>query len=86
MRSWPRSRPSSTGSRDVRPIEMTDERESGLHIDVTISVGYRRLRSNTIDRWEARVGTLGLLVVGAVVVVILLVLVLPRVLDVFGRG
>jgi hypothetical protein len=65
---------------------MTDERESGLHIDVTISVGYRRLRSNTIDRWEARVGTLGLLVVGAVVVVILLVLVLPRVLDVFGRG
>jgi type II secretory pathway component PulF len=65
---------------------MTDERESGLHIDVTISVGYRRLRNNTIDRWEARVGTLGLLVVGAVVVVILLVLVLPRVLDVFGRG
>jgi hypothetical protein len=65
---------------------MSDERESGLHIDVTISVGYRRLRSNTIDRWEARVGTLGLLVVGAVVVIILLVLVLPRVLDAFGRA
>jgi type II secretory pathway component PulF len=57
-----------------------------MHIDVTLSVGYTRRRSDTTDRWEARVGTLGLLIVGAVVVVILLALVLPRVLDAFGRG
>lgn len=56
-----------------------------MHIDVTLSVGYTRRRSDTVDRWEARVGTLGLLVVGAVVVVILLAVLLPRLLDAFGR-
>ena len=63
----------------------SDERDSGLSITLTVSVGYQRRRPDTRgDRWEARLDSLGLLVVGAVIALILVILVLPRLLAWVG--
>ena len=62
-----------------------DDRDSGLSITLTVSVGYQRRRPDTKgDRWEARLDSVGLLVVGAVVALILVLLVLPRLLSWLG--
>ena len=62
-----------------------DERDSGLSITLTVSVGYQRRRPDTKgDRWEARLDSLGLLVVGAVIALVLVLLVLPRLLAWLG--
>jgi hypothetical protein len=63
-----------------------EERDSGLTINVTLSVGYQRRRPNTgTDRWEARVDSLGLLIVGAIVVAIILLYIIPRLLGWLGQ-
>jgi len=50
-----------------------------MSISVSVSVGYQRRRPSTSDRWEQRLDSLGLLLVGTAVVVALLVVVLPRI-------
>lgn len=56
-----------------------------MRIDLTISIGYSRLRGTTTDRWEARATTVGLLLSGAIVAVVLVVIILPRVLEALGK-
>ena len=70
---------------DVSPepevgLEHVHPRDSSLRIDVTISVGYQRQRGGTTDRWEARISTVGLLLVGAAVTLLVLFVLLPRIL------
>jgi len=63
-----------------------DDRDSGMSIDFTLSIGYRRRRPNTMgDRLEARMDSLGLFLVGAAVAIALVVIVLPRILDWISR-
>jgi len=62
-----------------------DERDSGMTIDFTLSIGYRRRRPNTLgDRVEQRIDSLGLLFVGALVAVAIILIVLPRLLAWIG--
>ena len=61
--------------------EPRGERDSGMSIDLTISVGYKRRRPNTSgDRVEARLDSIGLMLAGAAVVIILLVFLVPKIL------
>jgi hypothetical protein len=61
--------------------EPLGERDSSMSIDFTVSVGYRRRRPNTRgDRWEARIDSIGLLIVGGVVAIVIVIIALPRVL------
>jgi len=63
-----------------------DDRDSGMSIDFTLSIGYHRRRPNTMgDRLEARMDSLGLFLVGAAVAIALVVIVLPRILDWISR-
>jgi len=56
-----------------------------MSIDFTLSVGYRRRRPNTLgDRWEARMDSIGLLLVGAAVAIVIVLIVLPRLLAWLG--
>src|SRR5262245_27050487 len=48
-------------------------RDSGMSISLTVSIGYQRRRPNTQgDRLEARIDSVGLLIVGGVTVVVLI--------------
>lgn len=59
-----------------------DERDSGMSISFSLSIGYQRRRPNTLgDRTEARIDSLGLLIVGSVIGVAIVIVVLPRFLD-----
>jgi hypothetical protein len=59
-----------------------DERDSGMRIEFGLHLGYRRRRPNTLgDRFEARIDSLGLLLVGSLVAVAIILVVLPRILD-----
>jgi hypothetical protein len=52
-----------------------------MSISVSISVGYERRRPDVRgDRWEGRMDSLGLLLIGSVVVLALVFLVVPRIL------
>ena len=60
-------------------------RDSGMSINLTISIGYQRRRPDTSgDRLEARIDSVGLLIVGGVTVVVLILVVVPRVLAWIG--
>jgi hypothetical protein len=62
-----------------------DDRNSGLQITVSIGIGYSRRRPNTLgDRWEARLDSIGLLIVGSVIAVAVVVVLLPRILNWLG--
>jgi len=66
------------------PGDERDERASGMRIDFTLSIGYERRRPNTQgDRWEARADTAGLLLIGSIVTIIILIIIVPRVLNMF---
>jgi hypothetical protein len=54
-----------------------------MRIDFTLSIGYTRRRPSgvTVDRWEARMDSLGLIVVGAVATVVILVITVPRIIE-----
>jgi len=53
-----------------------------MSIDFTLSIGYRRRRPNTMgDRWEARIDSIGLLIVGGIVAIAIIVIMVPRILD-----
>jgi hypothetical protein len=61
------------------------KRDSSMQIDFTLSIGYKRRRPDTQgDRWEARVDTLGLLIIGAIVTLIILIFLVPRILTAVG--
>lgn len=62
-----------------------DERRSALRIELTIAIGYVRDRAAGVERWEARLGTFGLLVVGGIAALLLLLIVVPRFLEAVGR-
>jgi len=56
-----------------------------MSISVSISIGYSRRRPDTLgDRWEARMDSIGLLVVGGVVVLAVVIILLPRLLAWLG--
>jgi len=62
-------------------------RSSNMRLEFTVSIGYTRLRpgAGVEDTWEAHVGTLGLLITGAVVAIIIIWIALPRILDAIGH-
>jgi len=56
-----------------------------MSINLTVSIGYNRRRPDTQgDRLEARIDSVGLLIVGGIVTVAIIVIVLPRILAWFG--
>jgi len=62
------------------------ERDSGMTIDFTLSIGYKRRRPDTQgDRLEARIDTFGLLLIGGIIAVAIILIVLPRVLTWLGN-
>ena len=63
-----------------------DVRDSGMRIEFAVSIGYRRRRPNVSgDRWEARVDSIGLMIVGAIVAGLVILIALPRVLEWLSR-
>ncbi len=53
-----------------------------MTIDFTLSIGYRRRRPDTQgDRFEARLDSAGLLLVGSVVTIVILIFLVPRILG-----
>ena len=80
------SLPEPTGS--PLPEELSSEsertvqaRHSALRIDVTLSVGYTRERPGISDHWEMRVSTIGLMIAGALVTLVILAVLLPHILS-----
>lgn len=65
---------------DDDPLE-PDERDSGMHLEITLSIGYRRRRAGALDKWEARITTASLLAVGGLVVVFVVLVLIPRILG-----
>jgi hypothetical protein len=61
-----------------------EPRHSSLRIDVTFSVGYTRVRAGIADRFEMRVSSIGLLLAGAIICLIILVLLVPHILSLLG--
>ena len=56
-------------------------RRSSLRIDITLSVGYTRERPGISDHWEMRVSTIGLMIAGALVTLVILAILLPHILS-----
>ena len=56
-------------------------RLSSLRIDITLSVGYTRERPGITDHWEMRVSTIGLMIAGALVTLVILAILLPHILS-----
>lgn len=72
----------STGSSEPEPESNGTPRDSGLSIELVVSIGYKRVRPNTRgDRLEARLDSAGLLLVGSAITLLVLVITLPRILD-----
>jgi len=56
-------------------------RHSSLRIDFTLSIGYTRERPGISDHWEMRISTIGLLVAGSIVTLIILAILIPHILS-----
>ena len=70
---------------DERERIAGDERDSGMSISFSLSIAYQRRRPNTLgDRVEARIDSIGLLLVGSIVAVAIILIVLPRLLAWIG--
>jgi hypothetical protein len=53
-----------------------------MRLDITFSVGYERRRAGNVeDRWEARFTTAGLFLVGAAIVVLVILFLIPHLLS-----
>src|SRR5262245_22140747 len=65
------------------PSDLT-ERDSGMSIDLMVSIGYRRRRPDTRDRWESRLDSIGLMLIGGVIAIALILIVVPRLLAWLG--
>ena len=55
------------------------ERDSGLEIKISIGLEYNRKRARITDKVEARVGTVGLLIVAGIVVIFIVYQIIPKV-------
>lgn len=56
-----------------------------MSITFSVSVGYKRRRPDTKgDRWEARLDSIGLLIVGGLLALVIVWIALPRVLAWFS--
>jgi len=56
-----------------------------MSINLTVSIGYQRRRPDTSgDRLEARIDSVGLLIVGGIIAVALVIIVVPRLLAWIG--
>jgi len=55
-----------------------------MSIEFALSIRYNRKRPETHDRFEARIDSFGLLIIGSIVTVIILVLLVPRILAALG--
>ena len=55
-----------------------------MSIDFTVSIGYRRRRPDTLDRWESRLDSIGLMLIGGVIAIALILIVVPRLLAWLG--
>jgi hypothetical protein len=78
--------PEPTGSPLPEELSSVSERSvaarhSSLRIDVTLSVGYTRERPGVTDHWEMRVSTIGLMIAGALVTLVILAILLPHILS-----
>lgn len=62
-----------------------DDRDSGLTLSFSISISYNRQRGRLHDRWESRVDSVGLMIIGGIVVIVLLVIILPRFFEILGK-
>lgn len=49
-----------------------------MRLALSIAIEYSRLRETTTDRFEARISTLGLLLIGGLAVVIMLWVLVPK--------
>ena len=49
-----------------------------MSIEFLVSIGYRRRRPDITDRIEARMDSLGLMIAGAIVAIIIIWIALPR--------
>lgn len=57
-----------------------------MSIEFSVSVGYRRRRPNVLgDHWEARLDSMGLLLAGAAIAILIVWIALPRFLDALGQ-
>jgi hypothetical protein len=66
--------------------EKKDGRNSNLVIEVALSIGYRRKRPDTKgDKWEARFDSIGLMIVGAIVTLVIVIVLLPRILQLLAQ-
>jgi len=62
--------------------ESENNRDSGMSIEFALSVRYSRKRPDTKgDRVEARLDSVGLLVVGSIVTIIILIFLVPKILS-----
>jgi hypothetical protein len=61
-------------------------RHSSLRIDITLSVGYTRERPGLTDRWEMHVSTVGLLIAGALICLVVLAILLPHLITALSGG
>jgi len=52
-----------------------------MSIEFLVSIGYRRRRPDITDRIEARMDSLGLMIAGAVVALVIIWIALPRILQ-----
>lgn len=58
-----------------------DTRESGMRVEVIMSVGYRRIRPNTLgDKWEARIDSTVLLIGGILFVLLVVIFIIPKII------
>ena len=62
-------------------LQQPDERDSHMRVNLIVGVEYQRRRSDTPDLWEARIGTIGLLIAGVLAAALLLIVILPRLLG-----
>ena len=59
-----------------------DERDSGMSISFSLSVGYRRRRPNVMgDRLEQRIDSFGLMFIGGIIGIAIIVYVLPQIVQ-----
>lgn len=52
-----------------------------MRLEISLAIGYQRRRAGMVDRWEARLTTLGLFIVGALVTLFVVIVIVPRVLG-----
>jgi len=58
-----------------------DDRNSGMRIAISVGIEYTRKRPDTHDPVEARIGTIGLIVIGGIVTLFVVLFIIPRIIE-----